>query len=377
MYLCHPLYSKSVDFKLNYTWRNIILAPFSWLYGSITTVRNWLYDRGILSSRSFDLPVISIGNLAVGGTGKTPHVEFILNLLKPDKKIAILSRGYKRKTKGFVLADKNTNSKIIGDEPFQIFSKNRDVIVAVDEKRVHGIDRLCEIYPDLQVVILDDAFQHRQVNPGLSILLTDFSNLYTRDSHLPGGNLRESKKDSKRADIIIITKCPVNISPIEMRLIEKEIKIKPHQSLFFSSYIYNEIKPVFPDYISEIMTYNKIKKAKTDVLLVAGIVSPQPIVEQINRYTNSLQTLFFKDHHTFQRQDLRLIENKLNKMAAQEKIILVTEKDAARIVSMTDFPESLKSMIYTIPIRVKILHDQEQIFTDKIISYVAENSRNS
>lgn len=377
MYLCHPLYFKSVDLKLNYTWRNIILAPFSWLYGSITAVRNWLYDRGILSSRSFNLPVISIGNLAVGGTGKTPHVEFILNLLKPGKKIAILSRGYKRKTKGFVLADKNSNSKIIGDEPFQIFSKNRDVIVAVDEKRVHGIDKLCKISPDLQVVILDDAFQHRQINPGLSILLTDFSNLYARDSHLPGGNLRESKKGSKRADILIITKCPVNISPIEMRLIEKEVKIKPHQSLFFSSYIYDEIKPVFPDYISEKMTYNKIKKTKTGVLLVAGIVSPQPIVEQINQYTNSLQTLFFKDHHTFQRQDLRLIENKLNKMADQEKIILVTEKDAARIVSMAYFPESLKSMIYTIPIRVKILHDQEQIFTDKIISYVAEDSRNS
>lgn len=362
---------------MNYTWRNIILAPFSWLYGSITAIRNWLYDRGILSSRSFNLPVISIGNLAVGGTGKTPHVEFILNLLKPGKKIAILSRGYKRKTKGFVLADKNSNSKIIGDEPFQIFSKNRDVIVAVDEKRVHGLEKLCEIYPDLQVVILDDAFQHRQINPGLSILLTDFSNLYTRDSHLPGGNLRESKKGSKRADILIITKCPVNISPIEMRLIEKEVKIKPHQSLFFSSYIYDEIKPVFPDYISEKMTYNKIKKTKTGVLLVAGIVSPQPIVEQINQYANSLQTLFFKDHHTFQQQDLRLIENKLNKMADQEKIMLVTEKDAARIVSMAYFPESLKSVIYTIPIRVKILHDQEQIFTDKIISYVAEDSRNN
>ena len=362
---------------MNYSWRNIALAPFSCIYGSITATRNWLYDKGILPSTSFNIPIISVGNLAVGGTGKTPHVEFLLDLLKSNKKVAMLSRGYKRKTKGFVLAKENANSDLIGDEPFQIFSKNPEVTVAVDEKRVHGVRKLNELHPEIEVIILDDAYQHRQIAPGFSILLTDYSNLYTLDSHLPGGNLRESKKGSKRADLIIITKCPEKLSAIEMRIIEKEFSIKPHQSLFFSCYKYDEIKPVFPDSVSEIISLNKIKKTKAGVLLVAGIVSPQPIVEQINKYSNTVETLFFKDHHSFQRQDILAIQKKFEKIENQEKIILVTEKDAARIVSMPDFPNVLKQVIYTIPISVKILNNQEQNFTDKIQKYVAENSRNS
>ena len=362
---------------MNYSWRNIILAPLSWIYGSITATRNWLYDKGILPSTSFNTPIISVGNLAVGGTGKTPHVEFLLNLLKSNKKVAILSRGYKRKTKGFLLANEKANSDTIGDEPFQIFSKNPKVIVAVDEKRVHGVKKLNELHPEIDVIVLDDAYQHRQITSGLSILLTDYSNLYTSDSHLPGGNLRESKKGSKRADIIIITKCPEKLSAIEMRIIEKEFSIKPHQSLFFSSYKYDEIDPVFPDMVSDKISLSKIKKTKAGILLVAGIVSPQPIIEQLNKYTNTIETLFFKDHHAFQRQDILAIQKKFDKIENQEKIIMVTEKDAARIVSMPDFPNALKQVIYTIPISVKILNNQEQIFIDKIQNYVAEDSRNS
>lgn len=325
----------------------------------------------------FNFPVISVGNLTVGGTGKTPHVEFILQILKSNLKVAVLSRGYKRKSKGFVLADEYASSIRIGDEPFQIFTKNRDVTVAVDEKRVHGINAIREKLPETSLILLDDAFQHRQVVAGLSILLTDYSRLFTRDSHLPGGLLRENQKGYKRADIIIVTKCPENLSAIEMRLIEKEINVKAHQQLYFSTYVYDDIKPVFPECSVGEQTLNQIKRNGTGILLVAGIVSPQPIIEFLNKYSSVIETMFFKDHHSFQMNDIRAIEKKLGSMNVKEKLILVTEKDASRIVSMTDFPEALKQVIYSIPIRVKILNDQEQLFIQKITSYVAENSRNS
>ena len=340
-------------------------------------MRNWLYDKGIFKSSLFDFPVISVGNLTVGGTGKTPHVEFLLQILKSNRKIAVLSRGYKRKTKGFIIADEHASSVRIGDEPFQIFSKNRDVTVAVDEKRVHGINTIRAKFPEVSLIVLDDAFQHRQVAAGLSILLTDYSRLFTRDSHLPGGLLRENRKGYKRADIIVVTKCPENLTAIEMRLIEKEIGVLAHQQLYFSTYVYDDLRPVFPQNSAELLSHDKLKRNNTGILLVAGIVSPQPIIEFLNKYSSDIETMFFKDHYMFQMHDVHAIEKSFNSMAMKEKLILVTEKDASRIVSMSNFPEALKQVIYSIPIRVKILNDQEQLFIQKITSYVTENSRNS
>lgn len=352
------------------------MYPLSLLYGLVIYIRNWLFDKEILKSTNFKIPVIAVGNLAVGGTGKTPHTEYIVTILQNNWKVAVLSRGYKRKTKGFYLADDASDFLTLGDEPFQIHNKFPDLIVAVDEKRVHGIKKLQELIPDLQTVILDDAFQHRQVQPGFSILLTDYNHLYCHDMLLPAGRLREPKSGSKRANLIVVTKCPLDIKPIEMRLIETEIKEETNQLVFFSGFEYDEIIPVFPNFEKEKYNYHKLKETQAHVLLVAGIVSPEPILEQINKYTGNVKTLFFEDHHAFQIKDYSLINQMFDYIESEKKVLLVTEKDAARIILDPNFPEKLKSKTYAMPIRVKILHNQEELFIQKIKNYVVENTRN-
>ncbi len=358
------------------TFKNIALLPISVLYGLATAVRNWLFDQEILQSTRFDIPIISVGNLSVGGTGKTPHTELILSALQSKWKIAMLSRGYMRKTSGFCFADEKTNSQAIGDEPYQIYRKFPEISVAVHEKRVAGVNKLLEIVPDLQLIVLDDAFQHRYIQAGLSILLTDYSNLYTRDLPMPAGSLREWKSGSKRADIVIVTKCPTNLKPIEMRVIETELKPENNQTLFFSSYVYDEIKPVFPDSEPDNWTLKKIKQTNTGILLVAGIASPVAIIDQLKKYTDHITKVIFNDHHVFLSKDYNLIMNRFESVKSDDKIILVTEKDAARIVSDVNFPESLKSKTFSLPIQVKILNNQESQFIQKIQNYVVENSRN-
>jgi tetraacyldisaccharide 4'-kinase len=357
--------------------KHIALYPFSLLYGLATGLRNWLFEIELLPSTTFDIPIISVGNLAVGGTGKTPHTEFILSILQDDKKIAVLSRGYKRKTKGFLLADENSTSLTLGDEPFQIHKKFPKVSVAVDEKRVHGVNKLQSLIPDLDLVVLDDAFQHRHIQPGLSILLTDYSNIYTQDLLLPAGSLREWHSGSKRANIIVVTKCPSDISPIDMRVIETELKPENNQLLFFSSFVYDKLIPVFPEVETETVTVEQLQKQKMGVLLVAGIVSPEPIVDYLRSFTKHIETLFFGDHHAFQPKDFSVMKAQFDSIPQVEKILLVTEKDAARLVSNPDFPEEFKSKTYALPIRVEILHNQESLFIQKIKNYVVENSRNS
>jgi len=356
--------------------KHILLFPFSVIYGLITGFRNWLFDQELLSSTSFNIPTISVGNLAVGGTGKTPHTEYLLSIVQSEWKTAMLSRGYKRKTKGFYLADSKSDSQKIGDEPFQIYQKFPNVTVLVDEKRVHGVKKLQELIPDIQLVVLDDAFQHRYIQAGLSILLTDFSNLYSRDMMLPSGRLREWKSGSKRADIIVITKCPEDMKPIDMRIYELELKPENNQLLFFSSFIYDELVPVFPNKERENWTFDRIKERNAGVLMVAGIVSPEPILEKLNNYTRNIHTLFFEDHHEFHPKDFISINRQFDALSSTEKLILVTEKDAARLVSNPNFPEAMKALTYALPIRIKILHDQEALFIQKIKYYVVENSRN-
>jgi tetraacyldisaccharide 4'-kinase len=361
---------------LNNQIKHIALYPFSLIYGLITGIRNWLFDKGILASTSFEIPIICIGNLSVGGTGKTPHTEFILNSLQSEWKTAVLSRGYKRKSNGFYLAFDGVDSLTIGDEPYQIHKKFPEIPVAVDEKRVHGVKMLQERIPGLELIVLDDAFQHRYIHAGFSILLTDFSNLYNRDLLLPAGTLREWKSGSKRADIIVVTKCPNNLKPIDIRLIETELNLENNQSLFFSSYIYDEIIPVFPENEPENWTFKRIKGEKISVLLVTGIAYPKLIFEQIKRFNNNIDTVFFEDHHDFQKKDYALIMTQFDALKTDKKLLIVTEKDAARIIFDSNFPETLKSRTYALPIRVEILHKQETLFIQKIKNYVVENSRN-
>ena len=347
------------------------------VYGLITRVRNWLFDKDLLlKSTVFEIPIISVGNLTAGGTGKTPHTELILSLLQDQWKVAMLSRGYKRESKGFVVANDVTDSKVLGDEPYQIHLKFPKVTVAVDEKRVNGINQLLSAYPDLDAIVLDDAFQHRFVQPGLSVLLTDYQHLYYQDKMLPLGRLRENPRGAIRANIIIVTKCPTDISPMDKRLVVTGIKPDNHQLLLFSSYLYEEIVPVFPQYVTSQWTYNRIKTDHASVLLIAGIVSPQPIVEHLNQYTKSIFTAFFEDHHSFQTKDFEQFTRRFNTIFARNKLILLTEKDAARIVSNPGFPDHLKPFTYTLPITVKILNDEESKFNQKILNYVVENPRN-
>jgi len=376
LYLCHSLHLIENVISLKKQVKHILFFPFAIIYGIIIAIRNWLFDQDLLTSTSFNIPTISVGNLAVGGTGKTPHTEFILDILQADWKTAMLSRGYKRKTKGFQLATSESNSYTIGDEPFQIHKKFPNVAVAVDENRVHGVKKLMEIIPDIQVVVLDDAFQHRYIQTGLSILLTDFSNLYSRDMLLPAGSLREWKSGSKRANIIVITKCPVDMKPIDMRLYETELNPQDNQLLFFSSFIYEELKPVFPESKHENWTFQKIKETNADILLVAGIVSPGQILEQLAKFTSNVKSVLFEDHHAFQTKDFNSINKKFNAISSTDKIIIVTEKDAARLVTKSNYPEILKPLTFSIPIKVEILHDQEKQFIQKIKNYVIEDSRN-
>jgi len=359
---------------LKLTFRNIILSPISLLYGIVTAVRNLLYNKELLGSTRFNFPVISVGNITVGGTGKTPHVEFLIELLQAKYKVAVLSRGYKRRTKGFLLASENSNSQTIGDEPFQIYQKFKNTTVAVDEKRVHGIQQLKRIQPDINVVLLDDAFQHRAVNPGLKILLTDYSRLYIHDSLLPGGLLRECKSGSKRADIIIVTKCPPTISNVEIVSISNKLKPLPHQIIYFSTIEYGELKPVFN---ADNMQKNDSNLKKTTILLVTGIVSPMPIVEHFRAANTHIELLAFPDHHHFTTNNYSEIEQKFIHLQSDKKIILVTEKDAARIVSSPNFPESLKNCIYFLPIRIQFLQNKQTQFSQNVINYVETYTRNS
>ena len=358
------------------TFRFLLFLPFSILYGITTGIRNWLYDIGVFSTKEKGTSIISVGNLTVGGTGKTPHVEFILSELQSLFRLAMLSRGYKRKTKGFILANQNADASIIGDEPFQIYQKFSKMPIAVCEDRSYGIDQLLNLYPNLDAIILDDAFQHRKICSGLSVLLTDYNRLHTRDSLLPGGNLRESSKGSRRADIIIVTKCPADIKPIEMRVIEHEVRPSIYHPVFFSTYIYDEPLPLFIRYADEHWLFKKIKKQNASILLVTGIVSPQMIKTFLADYSGDIRSIHFNDHHDFSQKDITLIEKKFNEIQNTEKLILVTEKDAARLIKNKGVPNSLKYHIFVLPIRVHILNNKETALIKKITDYVAENSGN-
>ena len=349
------------------------LLPLSWIYGSIVRLRNWLFDIGLKKSRAFSLPIISVGNITVGGSGKTPHVEYLIRLLQDKMKVAVLSRGYKRKTRGFVLADENTTMPEIGDEPFQMHQKFPDIYVAVDAKRVRGIETLQseEETKDVDVVLLDDAFQHRYVKPGINILLVDYHRLIIYDKMLPAGRLREPLSGKSRADIVIITKCPKDLKPMEFRVLTKAMDLYPFQKLYFTCIDYDTPKGVFNDKqiaLDELKDYN--------VLLLTGIASPKQMEHDLKPMVKELHSLSFGDHHRFKGKDIDRI-NETFESLSEPRIIITTEKDAVRLREADGFYESVKEGMYELPIKVSFMLDQEEIFNEKIISYVRKNSRNS
>ena len=348
------------------------LYPASWLYGAAVIIRNKLFDWGLLRSKSFDIPVICVGNLSVGGTGKTPHTEYLIKLLQDNYRVAVLSRGYKRHTQGYVLATPQSTARTIGDEPYQMYTKFPSVTLAVDENRCHGIEQLLALKePAIDVVLLDDAFQHRHVKPGLSILLTDYHRLFCDDTLLPAGRLREPAGGKNRAQIIIVTKCPQDIKPIDYNIITKRLNLYPYQQLFFSTFRYGNLRPVFGQGVKETEV-----SMDTDILLVTGIASPAPIWERLEKYSRHIETLSFGDHHDFSHKDMLQIKERFNRLSAEKRLIITTEKDATRLVNHPDLAEELKPFIYALPIEIEILQNQQDKFNQHIIDYVRENTRN-
>ncbi len=357
-----------------------LLYPLSWLYSGIVAFRNKLFDWGQIQSKSFDIPIICIGNLSVGGTGKTPHTEYLAKLLQQSAQVAILSRGYKRKTKGYLLSDCQSTALEIGDEPYQIKEKFPNVVVAVDEKRCHGVEQLLQLnHPSIDVILLDDAFQHRYVKAGLNILLTDYNRLFCDDAVLPAGRLRESASGKKRAQIVIVTKCPPTLKPIDYNIITKRLNLFPYQQLYFSSFQYGDLQAAFPQLQNkdQPQTIKVSSLQDVEVLLVTGIASPEPLTERLKTYTNHIELLSFDDHHNFSEQDMKFIIKQFNKLNNKNRIIITTEKDATRLYNHPNLDEKLKPYIYIQPIEVTILQDQQDFFNQQIIGYVRENSRDS
>ena len=325
------------------------LYPLSWLYGIGVCLRNKLFDWGWLRSKSFDVPVICVGNLAVGGTGKTPHTEYLIKLLqKNGVNVATLSRGYKRKSRGYVLADDKSNVRQIGDEPYQIKNKFPNARVAVDENRCHGIEQLLKLEnPTVEAIILDDAFQHRHVKAGLNILLTDFHRLLCDDALLPAGRLREPSSGKNRAQMVIVTKCPDGM-----------------------------LTPLFPEKTNSWKVLSSLT-GDEQVLLVTGIASPAPLQKEVESYTPHVKLLSFDDHHDFTPKDLLQIKEQFLHLEEWKRLIITTEKDAARLKLHPALDETLKPYIYVLPIEIEILQNQQYIFNQNIIGYVRAHSRNS
>jgi tetraacyldisaccharide 4'-kinase len=330
-----------------------------------------LFEWKILPSERFPLPVICIGNISAGGAGKTPFTEYLVSILKKNYRVATLSRGYKRKTKGFLIVNKQHTPYEVGDEACQVKQKFPDITVAVDANRRRGIRNLLKL-PDSEipdVIILDDAMQHRYVIPTLTVMLTEHSNIYYEDTLLPAGNLREPACEAHRPDIIVVTKCRSILKPIELRLIEKNMMPMANQHLYFSTFKYHGIEALFPDkalfpcHLSEI-------SGNEYLLLIAGIANPQPFVEKVRKYSNKITEFIFPDHYFFKQTDIQRIDEVFRKLPANSGRIICTEKDAMRLKSIDCLPESWKSCLYFLPVQVDFLYNKENDFKERIMKHV-------
>lgn len=337
----------------------LLLLPFSILYGLVMAVRNIFYNKEIFSSVRFSVPVIAVGNLSTGGTGKTPQTEYLIRLLSPLYNVAVLSRGYGRKTKGFILADENADAQTIGDEPFQFYTKFKQRIrVAVDANRVRGINNLLNLSPAPDVIVLDDAYQHRKVQAGFYILLTAYGDIYADDFILPAGNLRESRAGAKRAGVIVVTKCPPDISAAEQNAIKKRLKPSHSQKVFFSCITYDDLAYSH----STSKTVAEIKEQPK--VLVAGIAKPEPFYRHLQREGDVVKT--YPDHHDFTETEIKeLIQ------LSETKPIVTTEKDYMRLNGRLP-----QNRLFYLPIKSRFVNGSDD-FDKTILNYVERSTRNS
>lgn len=333
----------------------LLLYPVSKVYGWVIAVRNAMFERGMLTQHMFDIPVIVVGNISMGGAGKTPHTEYIVDALHNYYKIGVLSRGYKRQTKGFLMATPDSHVDDIGDEPYQIYHKFRktDITVAVCEDRVKGIEEMRRMVPDINLIVLDDAFQHRYVKPSVAVVLMEFNRPAYSDHLLPFGRLREPMSALNRADVVIVTKCPVDMKPMETRIFKTNLNLFPYQKLLFSSYIYEQLQPVFPgDQPSGRHMQLDSLTADDSVLAVSGVANPRPFIRYLRKYSAKVRIKRYSDHHHFSHSDMTSILNKFTSMSGHRKIVVTTEKDAVRLRNNPYFPQQLRKHTYYIPIRV-------------------------
>ena len=339
-----------------------LLFPFAVFYGAITGIRNFLFDKGILQSHSFKLPVIAVGNLSVGGTGKSPQIEYLIRLLSLKYKVATLSRGYKRESKGFVLAKANATAGLLGDEPYQFFRRFKNIQVAVDSDRNNGINQLLLQAVIPEVILLDDAYQHRKVKAGMYILLTAYGDLYATDWMLPSGNLRESRSGADRAAVVVVTKCPHDLSYQEQKEIEKKLKLRDNQYLYFTAISYDD------QVYGEASTYLVAEILKTEKVLIAGIAKPEPFFNHLKN-TNDV-CLSFPDHHNFSEKEIENI-----KKITQNKIIITTEKDYVRLQGRLAVEQLFYLPIQTVFLPNSTLSGND--FDQTILNYVGTSTRNS
>jgi tetraacyldisaccharide 4'-kinase len=352
-----------------------LLLPFSLVYGIVVSIRNFLFDTGVFSSRTFDIPVISVGNITVGGTGKTPHVEYIVSLLKDDFKVAVLSRGYKRKTSGFFVASVDSGVDEIGDEPLQIKKRFPDAEVAVDGNRVRGIQKLCSLNNELKAIILDDAFQHRWVKPGITVLLMDYNQPLKKDYLLPAGRLREFSSASRRAAIVVVTKCPPDFKPIERRIIMNDLSLMPWQTLYFSEFSYGEPVPVFEGALP-FPEREEFNTMRSRILMVTGIASPGTFERHLRSISAAPDKIEFPDHHQYSAKDIQRVSKAFESMEGNRNVILTTEKDAMRFRKIGDVDPKISQYLYYLPISVRFLENDGKEFKHQIIRYVRNNKRN-
>lgn len=339
-----------------------LLLPLSYIYLAFTGLRNFFYDRGWLRSFEFDFPVILIGNLSTGGTGKTPHIEYLIRLLKEKYKVATLSRGYKRNTNGFILSANAPLVEDIGDEPKLLKYKYPNIEVAVCENRVTGVYSILQYENDVQVILLDDGFQHRRITAGLKIILTAYDNLFCDDVVLPAGNLRESQKGKYRAEIIIVSKCPAGMQKREASEIRTRLNLIPFQQLFFTSLQYKNIFPLFDE-------QNEKEIHAQKCLLVSGIANNKHIVEHVKQNFLHVETLTFPDHHYFIDIDLEKIKN----TAQQNTVLITTEKDAVRLIEAKEKILELGLSFFVLPVEVVFLFEASKLFDENILQYIRKS----
>ena len=347
----------------------LISVPLSWLYGMVVHIRHKLFDLKILRSEEFDIPVVCIGNLTVGGTGKTPVAELLIERFSEHYRVGVLSRGYRRRTKGFVLSTPASSARTIGDEPRQMKLKYPSVPVAGCEKRAEGIRLLRKAHPEIELIILDDAFQHRYVEPWVNILLMDYNNPVYCDRLLPWGRLRDTRNQIHRANFVLVTKCPDDLNPLDMRIVINSLGLFPYQSLYFTRMRQGEITPLFADRV-----VGKVREGDP-VIAMSGIANPVPLLESLRKRFDVVAELTFDDHHTYRLSDMRRLEALF--AAYPDAVVLTTEKDAVKLTNRKKVPEAVQQRLYYVPIHVSFVADSESEFLRQLELYVRTNQKYS